>query len=63
MNLAQVIDPRTGHVDAERVRIVQTTELACGRTIEELLSINRVSVRANKRAGPPGQGKHPGEEL
>lgn len=62
MNLAQVIDPRTGHVDEERVRAVQTTELDCGYTLEELLSISRVTVRVHKRTGPPGQGRRPGEE-
>lgn len=57
LNLAQVINPVTGHIDAARVRFLQMTELACGWTLEELLIVRRVSVRVHEHRGPPGQGR------
>jgi len=63
VNLAQVINPATGHVDPVRVRFIQATELDCGCTLQELLSIRRADVRVHIRALPPGQGRRQeGEE-
>jgi hypothetical protein len=57
MNLAQALDPRTGHIDETRVRDLEARELGCGFTLEELLQIRRVSVRVHERRLSPGQGK------
>lgn len=58
MNLAQAIDPRTGHIDTHRVAVILLTEHCCGCTLTELLAIHRASVRRHEHRGPPGQGNH-----
>lgn len=58
MNLGQAIDRVTGHIDPDRVRMILLTELACGCTVEELLTIHRVSLRRHEGNKPLGQGKH-----
>lgn len=61
MNIAQVISARTRHVDPDRVRRLQGTELGCGSSLAELLTSKRASTRTHERALAPGQGKHPAD--
>lgn len=57
MNLADVIDRKTLHVDPRRV-LLEPPGLF---TLAELLALHEVTVRKHERALPPGQGKHPGD--
>ena len=60
MNLAEVIDPRTGHIDADRVAYLDMfRDISCGRSLDELLAEHRIVIRKHVRQGPPGQGRNP----
>lgn len=58
LNLAQVLNPVTGRIDADCLDFSRSVELYRANTLEELVRLKVAFVRIHERRLSPGQGKH-----